>query len=361
MKAARVPDVGGIAVLRANALGDLIVSLPALEALRATYPHARITLLGNAWHADFLDGRPGPIDEVVALPPIAGLTAPAGATGSDEAVRRCIERLRARRFDIALQLHGGGRYSNPFVRALGARVSAGFATKDSVALDRTLPYQPLQPQIAQQLEAVALVGGAPRTLSPRLRLRPRDRAEARRVHTGGGRPLVLLHPGARDPRRRWSAAHFARVGEHFAARGAEVLINGSGEDADCAAAVAAAMRGPAHVVDGHLSAGGLAALIAGARLVISNDTGPAHLARALEVPTVTVYWIGNFLTYGPLSAAGHRAALSWRLDCPVCGQRCIDAGCTHPASFVDDIAAETVIALAEALYDERERAAVGAR
>src|SRR3954447_5976204 len=65
---ARVRDVRRIAVLRATALGDLIFALPALDSVRAAYPDAEIVLLGRAWHADYLAGRPGPVDRVVALP-----------------------------------------------------------------------------------------------------------------------------------------------------------------------------------------------------------------------------------------------------------------------------------------------------
>lgn len=64
----RLEDVRRIAVLRANAIGDLVFALPALDALRAAYHQAEIVLLGLPWHADFLAGRPGPIDRVEVVP-----------------------------------------------------------------------------------------------------------------------------------------------------------------------------------------------------------------------------------------------------------------------------------------------------
>src|SRR6266851_7516846 len=70
----RVPGVRRIAVLRANALGDFIFALPALEALRAAYPQAEIVLLAKKWHATFLQGRPGPVDRVVVVPPYPGVS-----------------------------------------------------------------------------------------------------------------------------------------------------------------------------------------------------------------------------------------------------------------------------------------------
>ena len=68
-----VEDVRRLAVLRANAIGDFLVSLPAIEALRAAYPAAELVLLGAGWHAGFLAGRPGPVDRCVPVPPTVGV------------------------------------------------------------------------------------------------------------------------------------------------------------------------------------------------------------------------------------------------------------------------------------------------
>src|SRR3989442_10772331 len=64
-----VPGVARIAVLRANAVGDFIFTLPALAAVKAAYPGAELVLLGAPWHERFLSGRPGPVDRVLVVPP----------------------------------------------------------------------------------------------------------------------------------------------------------------------------------------------------------------------------------------------------------------------------------------------------
>ena len=69
----RVPDIRKIAVLRANALGDFIFALPALEVLRVAYPEAEIVLLAKKWHANFLANRPGPVDRVIVVPVSKGV------------------------------------------------------------------------------------------------------------------------------------------------------------------------------------------------------------------------------------------------------------------------------------------------
>nr|WP_259371999.1 glycosyltransferase family 9 protein [Caldimonas mangrovi] len=346
-------DVRSIAVLRANAVGDFVVALPALEALRVAYPDARITLLGRAWHAEFLRERPAPVDEVVAMPGFPGVDAPLKAVQDASVQERFVAEMRARRFDLALQLHGGGRHSNPLVRRLGARVTAGFHTPGAMPLDRMLPYRDLHPEVLRLLEGVALVGACGHTVEPRLAVTSHDRAEAAAVLPVSGRPLVVLQPGAADTRRCWAPWHFAAVADHFAELGADIAVNGTEAEAAAVSAVVLATqhRQRVHDLSGRLSLGGLLGLIERARLVVSNDTGPAHLARALGVATVAVYWVGNLIGHGPTASARHAAAVAWRLDCPVCGQNCMSTNCGHTASFVNDVAPDEVIALAQPLYE----------
>jgi ADP-heptose:LPS heptosyltransferase len=130
-------------------------------------------------------------------------------------------------------------------------------------------------------------------------------------------------------------------------------VNGSADEVALTAAVCRAMRAAALDLAGRLSVGGLAALLARARLLVSNDTGPAHLARAVGTPTVTIFWVANARSFGPLATLGHRVATSWRMNCPQCGANAITEGCAHEVSLVDDVSVETVLALAGDLY-ERE-------
>ncbi|HZA83084.1 MAG TPA: glycosyltransferase family 9 protein, partial [Actinomycetes bacterium] len=128
-----VKGIRKLAVLRANAIGDYLVSLPAIEALRAAYPAAELVLLGADWHAAFLAGRPGPVDRCVPVPPTAGVRDDRPPS-PPVAVDRFFARMRAERFDLAVQLQGGGRHSNPFVGRLGARMTAGSQAPNAPAL-----------------------------------------------------------------------------------------------------------------------------------------------------------------------------------------------------------------------------------
>ncbi|MFM8319382.1 MAG: glycosyltransferase family 9 protein [Chloroflexota bacterium] len=345
-----VAGVQRIAVLRANAIGDFIFGLPALAALRAAYPQAEIVLFGQPWHARFLDGRPGPLDRVVPVPPLPGIYLEDGVQEDPAASEAFFDHWRRAGFDLALQMHGGGRHSNPFVLRLGARLSAGPRTPDAAPLDRCIPYIYFQPEVMRLLEVVGLVGALPLALDPALALTAADLDEACRLVPDDGRPLAVLHPGAGDPRRRWPPERFAAVGDALAAAGARVAVIGASEEAALVRLVIERMRRPALDLFARLSLGGLAGLLSRCRVVVSNDSGPLHLAGAVGAPTVGVYWCGNLVTAGPLSAARRRAAIAWRVHCPQCGANILHADCGHALSFVADVPLPAVLEPALELF-----------
>jgi ADP-heptose:LPS heptosyltransferase len=92
-------------------------------------------------------------------------------------------------------------------------------------------------------------------------------------------------------------------------------------------------------------------------LVVSNDTGPLHLARAVGARTVGIYWAPNVLNWGPLSRDRHRLGISWQLECPQCGIRPVSPwpfqpqkpDCSHPYSFVESVPVAEVVELAAEL------------
>ena len=349
MTAAPVAGVDRIAVLRANGLGDLLFAVPALEALRAAYPAAEIVLLARGWHAEFVPGRVPTVDRVVVVPFAQGVWSPPGRPDDPEELDRFFAAMGEERFDLALQLHGGGRYSNPFVRRLGARVTAGLQAPDAEPLDRGVPYVYYQSEVFRLLEVAAAVGAPAVGVEPRLALLDGDRLEAAE-RLGDAAPLVALHPGATDGRRRWPPERFAAVGDALASSGARVVVTGAAEESELVEEVVGRMDGRARSLAGELSTGGLAAVLARSAVVVSNDSGPLHLAAAVGAATVGVFWCGNLINAGPLTRARHRPAISWRLTCPTCATNCITGSCEHDDSFVADVALEEVRASALDLF-----------
>lgn len=356
----RSHSIRKIAVVRANGIGDFVFAVPALAALRHTYPDAEIVLLGKRWHAAFLAGRPGPIDRVIVVPDYPGVGAEPDAPADPRAHARFFEAMRAERFDLALQLHGGGRYSNPFTRRLEARLAVGLRDRDADPLDRWVPYVYFQHEVLRYLEVVALVGARPDRLEPRIAVTEADRRELEALAPPADRPLAVIHPGATDPRRRWATERFAAVARALEAAGARVAVVGDGAERALVAQVVAAARGAVLDLAGRLSLGGLAALLARSRVVVGNDSGPLHLAGAVGTRTVGIFWCGNLINGAPLTRTRHRPLASWRLECPECGRNTLTDPCAHRSSFVSDVPLEAVREQALALYRDAEEARAGA-
>ncbi|CCH15547.1 glycosyltransferase family 9 protein [Micromonospora lupini] len=348
--AGRVEDVHRIAVLRANALGDFIFVLPALDALRAAYPSAEIVLLGAPWHAKLWRDRPGPVDRVLVVPPGPGIRQPE-AGEPESTMDEFVAAAGGEGFDLALQVHGGGANTNPLIGRLGARVTAGLRAEDAPPLDRWVRYVYYQHEVIRYLEAVALVGAPATTIVPSLAVTDADRAEAEKVLGPPTRPRVALHPGASDTRRRWPAERFAEVARALHGDGYEVLVTGTPSEREVVDEVVAAAGVPVRPQVGTLSLGGLAGCYAGCALVISNDTGPLHLAAAVGASTVGIFWVGNLINTATPLRGRHRPISSWMVHCPVCGVDCTpgiyphrpgDGECPHRDSFVADVPAAEV-------------------
>jgi ADP-heptose:LPS heptosyltransferase len=276
-----------------------------------------------------------------------------GASETDsEKVEPFVDAMRAERFDLALQMFGGGRHSNPFLLRFGARWTAGTCAPGVPLLDRWVPYREPSPRRLALLEIAGLAGAAmrlPLDGQPELALTEADRREAEAViPVQAGERLIVLQPGSSDPRRRWPVQSFAALGDRLAEYGASIAVNGSPDEADLVHEVVARMHAPAIALAGRLSLGGLCGLLARAALLVSNDTGPLHLGLALGVPSVGIFWLTNLIDGMPLRPSTLHAAMSVRTRCPVCDEDNLRLRCPHDVSFVADVGIDEVEALAHA-------------
>ncbi|KNC19257.1 glycosyl transferase [Arthrobacter sp. RIT-PI-e] len=341
-------DVRHIAVLRGGGLGDLMFALPAIAALKDRYPEAEITLLGMPAHAALLSGRPGPVSAVVELPVSPGVRP---GEPDPAAVEAFFEDVRGR-FDLAAQLHGGGRNSNPFLLRLGARHTIGTRTPDAAELERTVPYVYYQHEVFRALEVVGLAGAVAVDLEPRVEVRPEE-VDAAAALTGDG-TVVTLHPGATDPRRRWPASSFAEVAVRAAAEGCEVVVVGDATDVPMAEeivrlALEVSPGADVRSLAGTLGLGELTGVLDRSAVMVGNDSGPRHLAQAVGTPTVGVYWVGNMINAGAIGRTFHRVHLAWVIACPVCGVDVTQVGwtaerCEHDDSLVSAVRPDAVYA-----------------
>ena len=110
------------------------------------------------------------------------------------------------------------------------------------------------------------------------------------------------------------------------------------------------MKVEAQNLCGRLSLSGLTGLLSRCYMLVSNDSGPLHLAAAVGTATVGIYWCFNLINAGPITRLRHRPLVSWRLTCPVCGDDRSRASCDHRASFVAGIPTEEVAVAALDLF-----------
>ncbi len=298
-----------IAVLRALQLGDLLCAVPALRALRAVAPRARITLIGLPWARAFVDRFRHYLDGFFEFPGFPGLPEREPSLADLPAF---LAAAASERFDLAIQMHGSGEITNPVAVLLGARHTAGFYVPGQFCPDseRFLPYPSAAPEVHRHLKLMAFLGAPSRGDHLEFPIRSEDRAALaalvapKRLQP---REYVCVHPGARAADRRWQPHAFARVADEAAALGLRVVLTGSDEERPLTAAVAASMRYQALDLAGRTSLGSLAALIERARALASNDTGVSHIAAALGVPSVVIFTASDPARWAPLDRRRHRA------------------------------------------------------
>jgi ADP-heptose:LPS heptosyltransferase len=287
-------DIQQIAIFRALQLGDMLCMIPAVRALKKAYPQAAITLIGLPGKEEFAQRFQHYFSDFLPFPGWPGL--PEQPVTPAKTARFLLE-AQQRQFDLVLQMQGSGTHTNDLCSLLGGRITAGLRAAGVWAPDDQLfPLMTESEHEILRLLKIIQALGIPHDGSA-LEF-PVSATEE--VYAGMIMDLLALdagkyiciHPGARDPRRRWPAAHFARIGDAMAANGYNILITGSEEEGALTAAVAQQMRYPA--IDlvagaGPTSIGEMAALIKHSAALLSNDTGVSHIAAALSVPSVIIF------------------------------------------------------------------------
>lgn len=251
-------------VLRTLKLGDLLVAVPALHGLRRAFPGHRLVL-----------AMPGWLEPVIDL--VEGVDAHLPTSGLDDPLP-----LAPGRVDVAVNLHGSGPESRSRIDALAARLAMVHRVDGIDAPDSTLPDW--RDDLSERARWTRLVGAFGVPADPdEVRLLP----SSRRTGVIGA---AVLHVGAFYESRRWPVERFAAVAGQLARRGHRVVFTGSAAERDRALAVAdAAGLGHSSVLAGEIDLAEFAALIEDAELVVSADTGAAHLASAYGRPSVVLF------------------------------------------------------------------------
>ena len=335
-----------IAVFRALYLGDMLCAVPAVRSLRKAYPEARITLIGLPWAETFVDRFAAYFDDFLSFPGYPGLQA---AMVDEGATKQFFESAIGREFDLAVQMHGSGSVSNAVISQLGARRVLGYYPEGGPypEIGHFLTYPSHGSEVERNLRLVGSLGIPAEDGSLDFPVLAADRSDLCQALGDVGVELgdyVCVHPGAKLPSRRWPAERFGAIADHLAARGLQVVLTGSAEEHALASDVASSMRRAAINLAGHTSLGAMGALLTGARLLVSNDTGASHIAAAVRTPSVIVANGSDVERWAPADAALH-SVLSHNVDCRPCSYEVCPIG--HPCAL--GVSVDAVIAAVDGL------------
>lgn len=302
--------VRSVVVFRALQLGDMLCAVPALRALRAALPCARITLVGLPWAQQFADRFPTYINSFSAFP--GHIALPEQTVRRDQLIG-FYQSMHAQEFSLALQMHGDGSVTNGIVRSFRARANAGFAASDAPECDGLcyFPYPEGGAEPLRLLNLMAMLGAPPAGAQLEFPLLAADWDELNGTGMAVGLvpgSYMCIHPGASVRDKCWPPARFAQVADQLAFEfGLTTVITGSGKEAELASEVAALMKSPAINAAAPISIGAMAALMSGARLLICNDTGVSHIAAGLRLKSVVVFSKAEIRRWAPLDQRLHRS------------------------------------------------------
>ena len=345
----------GILVVRPDHLGDVLLTLPAVAALRRALPGRRITYLTST-AAEAAAAHCPSVDETATLP-FPDPTAPAAAPGWSDVVERAARRLRGH-FEVAVVFRPSDPWSGALVERARIPVRVGFdhpATRPSLTV--AVPVVERRHVALLALDAAA---AAARSLGAELRpdggaesahfvttaAEEREAQERLAAVPGVGRSPIILHAGTGWRLKNWPPERWGRLAAALTDRYgvAPLVVGGPGEER-LVSAVVQESGGQAAALGNVLSLGGLAALHRRARVVVASDSGPLHLAALVGAPVVGLYGPFGPDLFAPLAPAGRYGTVRVDLPCSPCGTLVAPpCGATHEPACVTGITAEAVIA-----------------
>lgn len=304
--------------LRALKLGDFCAAVPAWKALRSAFGDHRTVLAGPCWQRPLVDLCPA-IDELAATDELAAL--PAAAVGAE----------------VAVNLHGRGPESTRLLAAAHPGRLVAFAHPELPSTAGGPPWDDDEHEVARWCRLVASMGAVP------------DASDLALERPVQGTPVdraTVLHAGASSPARCWPVERWIALAAALRARGHRVVLTGTSGEAAVARRIAegADLR-RSSVRAGRTDLGQLAALVADARLVVSGDTGVAHLASAYASPSVVLFGPISPSTWGPPADGPHRALWAGRRGDPhgdVVDAGLLALGVDDVLAAVDELAVDAV-------------------
>lgn len=347
----RPREVQRVLLIRPDHLGDLLFTTPALAELRLALPEAHITYLVGPWSGEVVARNPYvDVVETCAFPGFRRERQ--GALEPYRLLWRLARELRGQRYDLAIVLRPdfwwgvwlvylagiplrvgcAGDLQTPFLTWALPEHKGEHAVRQNLRLVQaaallakdinTFHQKPAKPSPAQM---ALLRDVAPGQGQPPMEFPPTDEERAwvrerlRRAGLQEHARVVVIHPGTGAPVKLWEMGSWARVADELIrASGVQMVLTGSESEREQVEGIHRQMQQPALALIGETDLGKLAALLAGADLVLGVDNGPLHLAAAQGTPTVRLYGPTDPRVFGPWGDSMLHTVVQARQPCAGC-------------------------------------------
>ena len=296
-------NVRKVLVVRLRSIGDTVLATPSLIALRRFLPDARIDILLEDWVAPLLEGFDA-VDNVLTV-----------SRKSKKSRFEAARRIRKNKYDVAFNLHGGTT-ATFFVRASGAKHRVGSANFSYSFLYNHLLssasdfWQKEFTHSAEQQLALLGFVGVPVEDKPKSRLNVNSNFKFQISN------YALLHPVAAFDTKQWATGNFARIAEYLNAKGLQIVAVATKKEREVLDNLQKLSNVPVTIFD-DLSLPEITALASRARIFVGNDSGIAHIAAAVQTPSVVIFGSSNRNHWRPWTDAPHEIVHE-NLPCQPC-------------------------------------------
>ncbi len=319
-----------ILLVKLSAIGDVIQTLPMVEALKHQYPQAQIDWVVEEDASELLFGHPA-LNRVLVSRRKSwqrALFRKGHFVATCREIKRFILELRSVRYDWVIDNHGIFK-SGILVALSRGRRKIGFKPFPGISdegnylfTNERYPPLPIETHALERyLNLIAQLGVSLEKPGLKFSIPTEAREEAAKILGERGLtfpPLVVIHPLAKWPTKQWPLENFARLADRLAARGASLVFTGSRDDRDAVESILGQMQSRQGTVNlaGETGLKELAALFSRADLVLSTDTGPMHLAAAVNAPLIALFGPTAPWRTGPYG--NHHLILRKSLPCSPC-------------------------------------------
>ena len=309
-----------ILFIQLSALGDTILAVPTIRAIRQAFPDAEITMLASRTNLTYLANCPYIDKRILFKMPGYRMLSP----------------LRREGFDWVIDLEHWPRLSALLTYATGAPVRIGFRTKGQhrhFLFTETVPHIQGRHEVRNFLEIATRLACPVQTFDLEVWCDSSAEAWVRETliqeQVPPNVPLVVLHPEAGrrgEPRRRWSPENYVALADALIKRFAvQIVLTGAPDEVNTSEAIAAQMQHRAVILAGRTDVNQLAALFSDAALVVSGNCGPMHLAAATGTPVIGLHGPTNPAQWGPWSR--DVSILRAEMPCSPCLNLGFEYGC----------------------------------